>query len=457
MAAPAEDAAPPTPAQCLAGGRVVYRLVNRNFADSNSFPFFLFSFMESIIDLLSQQVVWEEFLARRLLQGRFTWHEFDDADTFVATEAYLQTVERLRRGEGPELPQKKVVNKMGSGKKRVVYSFAPEEMAVLKLIAHLLYRYDDRFAPGCYAFRRGLRASDAICNLRKALRGRRMWAYKLDIHDYFNSIPIPRLLPILRELLSDDPPLYAFFERLLSDDRALCRGEIVREPRGVMAGTPTAPFLADVYLMEVDRHFADAGVIYARYSDDIILFAPDRSGLEAHKAVLLGFLERYGLEVNPDKERLYTPDEPFEFLGFRCHGSEIGISSATMDKMKGKIRRASRALMRWRARKGLGAEQAMKALIRQFNDKYFGGEDPAVLTWSRWFFPVINRTEGLSELDHYMQQELRHLATGRHTKANYRIRYKDLKALGYRSLVHEYYRYRSASGKVLSRSQSATS
>ena len=413
--------------------------------------------MESIVDQLSQQAVWEEFLAHRLLQGRYTWHEFDDADTFVATEAYLQTVERLRRGEAPGLPQKKVVNKMGSGKKRVVYSFAPEEMSVLKLIAHLLYRYDDRFAPGCYAFRRGLRASDAIFRIRKALRGRRMWAYKLDIHNYFNSIPIPRLLPILRELLSDDPQLYAFFERLLSDDRALRGGEIVREPRGVMAGTPTAPFLADVYLMEVDRHFADAGVVYARYSDDIILFAPDRAELEGHKAALLGFLSQYGLEVNPDKERLYAPDEPFEFLGFRCCGSQIGISTATMDKMKGKIRRAARALLRWRSRKGLGAEQAMKALIRQFNDKYFGGEDPSVLTWSRWFFPVINRTEGLRELDRYLQQELRYLSTGRHGKANWRIRYKDLKALGYRSLVHEYYRYRSESGKVLSRSQAAIS
>ena len=398
--------------------------------------------MESIIGQLSQQAVWEAFLAHRLLQGRFTWHEFDDADTFVATEGYLQTVERLMQGEAPGIPQKKVVNKMGTGKKRIVYSFAPEEMPVLKLIAHLLYRYDDRFAPGCYAFRRGLRASDAIYRLRKALRGRRMWAYKLDIHNYFNSISIPRLLPMLRELLADDPPLFRFFERLLSDDRAVFRGETVREPRGVMAGTPTAPFLADVYLSEVDWHFHEAGVIYARYSDDIILFAPDRQTLEGYKAELLAALAQLELTVNPDKERVYSPDEPFEFLGFRCYGREIGISSVTIGKMKGKIRRASRALMRWRSRKGLGAEQAMKALIRQFNDKYFGGDDPAVLTWSRWFFPVINRTDGLKELDSYLQQQLRYLSTGRHGKANYRVRYKDLKALGYRSLVHEYYLYR---------------
>jgi hypothetical protein len=266
-----------------------------------------------------------------------------------------------------------------------------------------------------------------------------MWAYKLDIHDYFNSISIPILLPLLRDLLADDPPLYAFFERMLTDGRATVDGTIVQENRGVMAGTPTSPFLADVYLMEVDRHFADAGVLYARYSDDIILFAPDREELERYKAVLLDYLDRYRLEVNPDKERIYTPDEPFEFLGFRCHGDAIDISRSVRDKMKGKIRRAARALYRWRMAKGLPAEAAMKALIRQFNAKFFESDDPEALSWSRWFFPVVNRTEGFQEIDRYLQQYLRYLSTGRHTKTNYRIRYRDLKSLGYRSLVHEYY------------------
>jgi retron-type reverse transcriptase len=201
-------------------------------------------------------------------------------------------------------------------------------------MAFLLYRYDDRFSHNCYSFRRGIKASDAIFRLRKELRGLKMWAYKLDIHDYFNSISIPVLLPILKDLLSDDAPLYAFFERMLTDGRASLGGEIIKMERGVMAGTPTSPFLADVYLMEVDRYFADKGIVYARYSDDIILFAKDLEELERHKADLLGFLDQYRLEVNPDKERIYTPDEPFEFLGFRCHGEAIDISDAVKEKMK---------------------------------------------------------------------------------------------------------------------------
>ena len=395
--------------------------------------------MSGILRQFESQAVWEEFLAHRLMKGRFTWNLFQDADSYVAEEKYLPAVKALLRGGGPGIPERRQVNKMGTAKKRTVYSFDADETRVLKLLSYLLYRYDDRFSPNCYSFRRGVKASDAIFRLRKELRGRRMWAYKLDIHDYFNSISIPILLPILRELLSDDPTLYGLFERMLTADRALVNGEVIQGARGVMAGTPTAPFLADVYLKEVDKYFADAGVIYARYSDDIILFAPDRETLEAHKAALLGFLAKYRLEVNPDKEHIYSPDEPFEFLGFKCLGSAIDISEATKRKMKGKIRRAARALLRWRIRKGFEPERAMKGLIRIFNNKFFEDDDPDALTWSRWFFPVINRTDGLREIDRYLQQNIRYLNTGRHTKTNFRIRYADLKALGYRSLVYEYY------------------
>ena len=153
--------------------------------------------MDSVISQLALQEVWEEFLAHRLLKGRFDWHGFDEADSFVESGQYLDTARRLARGEELGIPRKKVVNKMGTSKKRVVYSFGQDEMSVLKLMAHLLYRYDGTFSPNCYAFRRGLRASDAIFKIRKSLNGRKMWAYKLDIHDYFNSISIPILLPIL--------------------------------------------------------------------------------------------------------------------------------------------------------------------------------------------------------------------------------------------------------------------
>ena len=400
--------------------------------------------MDSIITQLTRQEAWEEFLAYRLLKGRFTWHDFKDADSFVEQEKYLHLGQKIVAGEGLGIPTKKIVNKMGTGKKRVVYSFAPEEMMMLKLIAFKLYDYDDRFAPNCYAFRRGVKAHDAVFHITRAIRGQRMWAYKLDIHDYFNSISIDILLPILAEMMANDPMLYRFFEKLLTDNRVVYNGETILENHGVMAGTPTAPFLADVYLKDVDWHFAEAGVLYARYSDDIIMFAPDLETLEIYKSQMADFLKQYRLEVNPDKEKIYSPDEAFEFLGFKCHARDIDISEATKKKMKGKIKRSAKSLMRWSQKNHIEPEKAMKGLINHFNRKFYESGDTETLTWSRWFFPVINKTDGLKEIDHYLQQNIRFLSTNKHTKANYRITYAKLKQLGYRSLVNEYYRFKDS-------------
>ncbi len=422
----------------LQAGKVRYPLVIRNFADSKSSPFSFF-IMESLITQLSQQDVWDEYIAYRLLKGRFTWHEFREADRFVEKEQYLHLVQRMMQGDGLGIPTKKIVNKMGTGKKRVVYSFAPEAMKVLKVIAFRLYDYDHFFAPNCYAFRRGKKVHDAVLQINRAVANQKMWAYKLDIHDYFNSISIDILLPMLKEMMADDPPLFRFFEKMLTDKRVVYNGETILESHGVMAGTPTSPFLANVYLKDIDKHFHDAGVVYARYSDDIILFAPDLKTLEGYKCQMAHYLQQYRLEVNPDKEMIYSPDEAYEFLGFKCHGHQIDISEAAKKKMKGRIKRAAKSLLRWRNTKHIAPEKAMKGLINHFNRKFFESDDPETLTWSRWFFPVINQTDGLKEIDHYLQQNIRYLATGKHSKANYRTDYAQLKQLGYRSLVNEYY------------------
>ena len=404
--------------------------------------------MDSVLTQLIRQETWEEFLAYRLMKGRFTWHEFDEADRFVEQEAYLHLAQNIARGEGLGIPRKKIVNKMGTGKKRVVYSFAPDEMVILKFIAFKLYDYDAVFSPNCYAFRRGIKAFDAIFFINRAIGNRRMWAYKLDIHDYFNSISIDILLPMLEEIMSDDPLLYRFFENMLSDNRVVSGGETILESHGVMAGIPTASFLADVYLKEVDRHFHDAHVIYARYSDDIILFAPDFETLEKYKGQMTEFLRKYRLEVNPDKEKIYSPDEAYEFLGFKCHGRDIDISEATKKKMKGKIKRATKSLMRWKVRNQMEPEKAMKGLINHFNRVFFENDDTESLTWSRWFFPVINQTDGLKEIDHYLQQNIRFLSTGKHNKTNFKTNYAQLKQLGYRSLVNEFFKVKALNANL---------
>ena len=55
--------------------------------------------VQSIISQLTLQETWEEFLAYRLLKGRFNWHEFDEADAFVEREDYLPLAKKIAEGE----------------------------------------------------------------------------------------------------------------------------------------------------------------------------------------------------------------------------------------------------------------------------------------------------------------------------------------------------------------------
>ena len=48
-------------------------------------------------------------------------------------------------------------------------------------------------------------------------------------------------------------------------------------------------------------------------------------------------------------------------------------------------------------------------------------------------------------IDRYAQDCLRVLMSGQRTKGRFNVRYEDLKKLGYRSLVHEYYAFNTKS------------
>jgi hypothetical protein len=398
--------------------------------------------LKSLIEKLIEYETWQDYLTHKCAQGQLTGCEEAELRDFVESRAWLEVAERLQTSDGKlSIPEKRLINKLGKSSKRVVYSFTDNEQQVLKVLAWLLYAYDEAQPPHCYSFRRGYGAHRAIRQLTSLPRIDSLYCYKLDIQDYFNSINTEMLLPILGEVFSEDTRLYNFFKELLTADEAIFQGEHLSEKRGAMAGTPTAPFLANLYLKEMDCELAARAAAYARYSDDIIIFAESPRQLAELSQRANELLAEHGLKSNPQKERYSAPGEAWEFLGISYQQGVIDLSEATQNKLKGKIHRKARALRRWMLRKDATWERATAAMIRSVNRKFFEGGSTHELTWSRWFFPLINTSKSLAAIDAYLQQELRTIPTGKHTKKNYGLRYQTLKELGYRSLVHEYYEY----------------
>lgn len=393
----------------------------------------------SLLDQLSQPEVWERFCAYRVSHGGEGGFQ-KDLRRFIDEEGYLPVCARIAAGTPFPLPKKSEVGKLSSEKKRTVYTYPFAENTVLKLLTWLLLRqYDGLFTPNLYSFRPGRGAKDAVRFLSRVPAVRSLYAYKADVSDYFNSVPVERLIPLLKAAVGDDPALFRFLSSLLTEPRALENGTPVTEQKGIMAGTPQASFYANLYLSALDRRFFEAGILYARYSDDMLLLAESREALEARAAVLREFLAEQGLRLNPDKEQFFSPGEGWIFLGFSYRAGTVDIAPASATKLKAKMRRKARALMRWQKRNDLPPEAAAKAFIRVFNSKLFENPAENELTWARWFFPVITTAESLRVIDRYAQDQIRWLLTGTRTKARYNARYEDIKALGYRSLAHEYY------------------
>ena len=394
----------------------------------------------SILDLLTTPALWQEFYNCKEADGRMSKRDLAALRNWIDRRGYLPAAEGIKAGTPFPHPCRKELSKLGSDKKRVVYTYPEDENRVLKLLTFLLQRrYDTLFASNLYSFRPRKGVRDAILRLIRTRDIRRMWSYKADIRNYFNSVPVDKLLPLLAQTLQDDPDLYRFLAQLLTDPYVLSGGVPIREGKGIMAGSPVSAFLANLYLSHMDHYFEAKGVLYARYSDDIILFAPTAAELEGHVNTVVSFLDEAGLTVNPAKEVRTAPGEPWTFLGICCKDGTVDVSPISVKKLKAKMRRKTRALARWADRKDVDGERAAKAFIRVFHRKLFEDGSEHELNWTRWYFPLINTADSLIEIDAYRQRCIRYLATGSNTKSSYRFRYEDMKRLGYVSLVHRYY------------------
>ena len=384
---------------------------------------------------------WNEFLNYKLSKDFVPKKEKEIFEDFIINKKYEAVCAGILDGTYSfSTPKKHLISKGHSRKKRAVYTFSNDEMLVLKYISYLLYEYDDLFSPNLYSFRNSRGVKNAIRNISNIKTIHKMYGYKVDISNYFNSIDIDILLDNLKTDIKDEM-LFSLLESILKNDSVIYNDEIIHEKKGVMAGTPISAFLANYYIKEIDEFFWNQKLVYCRYADDIILFCQNKDELISFKQKLLAYFDKYNLSINSDKEYFFEPDDKWEFLGFSFYGNKIDLSDNTIRKIKGKIRRSARGIRRWMIKKDASYQVALKAMNRKYNRKFFGKQDKEELSWKYWFFPTINTSDSLKIIDNYMQEQERYLVTGKHNKRNYKIvPYELLKECNYRSLVHEYYK-----------------
>lgn len=365
---------------------------------------------------------------------------------YLLSNRYEDDVRRLISGDYHiSVPVKKEIPKGYTNRKRTVYHFEEDEMTLFRMMAFVLHDYDYFVSGNVWSFKKGTSVKDLILRISRDRELKKMHVVKADILSYGNSIDAERLIKNIHACLNDlDPEAVAFFSWLLRRKSFVQNGVLTEGDTSALAGCPIHNFFTNLYLVDTDSRITPRCELYARYSDDIIMFQRTKEEAEENMRLLLTELSEHHLSPHEDeKTGVYAPGEPFEYLGFSFEGDDVDIAGSSVKKLKRRMRIRAKKVGLDKNKRFRTPEEKAIHLIRLNRQTFFGKPGSNDLCWSRWTFPVITKTEHLHELDLYNQRCIRFALSGKWSDAQYRISYSSLKELGYASLVRAYHEYRT--------------
>ena len=345
------------------------------------------------------------------------------------------------------IPQRKEIAKYKNDKKRTIYSFGEPYNTYLKCLNYIMQKdsyYSKQFCDNSVAYQQGKSVKRYITNLgHDVAKGNKRYFIKTDFSDFFNSIDQKILLKRLSSfILVEDADLYELLKYIITREDVYVNGkiELIKE-KGVMAGIPISGYLSNIYMNDVDWAMKNAKIKYIRYADDVLILT---NNIERDKETFTKLLEPLNVKLNPKKIDEGNIKDGLTFLGFKFENNRIDISDHSLFKMKNRIKRRSRWFSQWLSKNKVQRDVATRTFIKGMNKKLFTRDSDDQTCWLEWYGKNITTDESLREIDAYMLQYCRYLLSGKHKgyKKHAEIPYEDIKKLGYRSLVNEYWKAR---------------
>lgn len=174
--------------------------------------------------------------------------------------------------------------------------------------------FDRQFLPCSFGFRNGrstAHAAEAICAARQ--QGA-TWVLDADIKDCFGQM---RSSIVLKQLAHWRVPyplrqlvrlwLHAQIGNAWPPDRTTV---------GASQGSVLSPLLCNLYLHPFDRAMQQGGITLVRYADDFVILSRRQVSIRWAYFWAAVNLKRLGLEMHPQKTRITTFSEGFQFAGW---------------------------------------------------------------------------------------------------------------------------------------------
>ena len=214
---------------------------------------------------------------------------------------------------------------------------AVRDRVVQTALRHVIEPIFERiFAEHSYGFRPGRGCKEALRRVDSLLKAGYPWVVDADLKSYFDTIPHDRLMALVEEQIADG--------RILATLRGYLRQKVMdglaewTPEAGTPQGAVISPLLANLYLNPLDHQMADSGYEMVRYADDFVILCRTREEAEAALAQVTAWVTTAGLMLHPEKTRIVTEAEGFEFLGYRFAAGRRWPRRKSEQKLKDGIR-----------------------------------------------------------------------------------------------------------------------
>jgi group II intron reverse transcriptase/maturase len=225
------------------------------------------------------------------------------------------------------------------GRQRPLGIAALEDKVVQYAVATVLNQiWEEDFLGFSYGFRPGRSQHDALDALWVGIIRKKVnWIIDLDIRSFFDKIQHDWLVKFVEHRIGDQRVVRLIQKWLKAG--VMEQGQWTETKEGSPQGAVISPTLANLYLHYVldvwveawRKKVAQGDVMIVRYADDAVLGFEHRHEAEAILEQLRERVQKFGLELHPDKTRLiefgrYAAErrkkrgegkpETFNFLGF---------------------------------------------------------------------------------------------------------------------------------------------
>lgn len=232
-----------------------------------------------------------------------------------------------------------------SGGHRTISVFQVPDAAISTLFfTYLMRKNRHRFSSFTYAYRNDKNAHFAVQDIYNDLKkNHRAFIAEYDFSKFFDNIDHDYLLRELRDndFFVSDTEFFIIQSFLNSTGNA----------KGIPQGTSISLFLANVACFALDKAFEAAGLKFARYADDTIVWTKSYEKICNASNILFEFASKSKIDINLDKsdgisllvpqvretQEIHRIKEFFDYLGYSISTEHVGIKKGSERKIKAHI------------------------------------------------------------------------------------------------------------------------